>query len=62
MASHLRTSREQSFYGKTRRDAISLDCELTYLPLPMVTGEDLHGNPVVQMLQWPFVLPHLYVA
>lgn len=45
-----------------RKHGMSLGCELSYVPLPVVIGEDENGDPVVALENWPFILPHTYVA
>lgn len=48
---------ERSLYGGARKKSLALDCDLSFIPLPLKSGDDDLGNPIVTMEQWPFVLP-----
>lgn len=56
----VRTSQERGLHGKTKRESIALDCDLSYIALPVQTEDDA-GHPRVTLEQWPFILPHLFV-
>lgn len=58
----LRTAKETDFHSTVRKEAVALDTDIAYLPLPVVGGEDANGDPIVSLEQWPFILPHLFVS
>ncbi|CAL1158798.1 unnamed protein product [Cladocopium goreaui] len=44
------------------RSGIGLDCNVAYREIPICSGYDDEGNPIVELVEWPFVLPHQLVA
>ena len=52
---------EQRMHSSAQRHDLALQCEIRHLQLPMVTDYDDNDDPIVEMLSWPFVLPHLLV-
>lgn len=43
------------------RDSFALPCELQHLQIPLSTGFDDDDEPIIEMKEWPFILPHLLV-
>ena len=44
------------------RSGIGLDCNVAYREIPICSGYDDEGNPIVELVEWPFVLPHQLVT
>ena len=59
--SFARTNQERSFFSACAKEGLSLDCQLEYVTLPVASGEDELGNPIVSLQPWPFILPHIFV-
>ena len=49
---------EKEVHGMARKEGLSLDVDVKYMQLPVVTSFDAHGQPTVEMVDWPFLLPH----
>ena len=52
---------ETATHNNARRSGLTLGCELSYHDLPLCTGHDDDGTPVVEMKPWPFLLPNKMV-
>ena len=48
---------ETATHNSAKRSGLTLGCELSYHELPVCTGHDDDGTPVVEMKPWPFLLP-----
>ena len=49
---------ETAMHNKAKRTGLTLQCEMSYHDLPICTGYDDDGKPVIEMKSWPFVLPN----
>lgn len=58
----LRSRMESHFHERARRLGLELDCDLTYIPLPMTTGTLPDGKDIVEIVNWPFVLPESFAS
>lgn len=54
--------RENRVHNAVVRTRAGLDCTLAYREIPICTGQDDEDNPVIELVEWPFVLPHLLVT
>ncbi len=52
---------EQRMHSSAQRHDLALQCEIRRFQLQMQTGFDDNDEPVVELVSWPFVLPHLLV-
>ena len=52
---------ETATHNNARRSGLTLGCDLSYHDLPLCTGHDDDGTPVVEMKPWPFLLPNKMV-
>jgi hypothetical protein len=50
-------SNEMSLHNAARKVGLTFDCKITYLEIPICTGYDDDGLPIVEMKGWPFLLP-----
>ena len=50
-------SNEMSLHNAARKAGLTFDCKITYLEIPICTGYDDDGVPIVEMKGWPFLLP-----
>lgn len=57
-----RNSPERCLRGRTKREALALDLDLSYVAIRLSSGEDENGDPIVNLEQWPFILPDKLVA
>ena len=48
---------ESSVHNAAKKEGLVFQCKLDYLDLPICTGHDDDGNPIVEIQQWPFLLP-----
>lgn len=48
---------EQLVHNAARKSGISLDCNLSYLDLPLCVGHTDDGTAMVEVQPWPFLLP-----
>ena len=46
-----------SLHNAARKAGLTFDCKITYLEIPICTGYDDDGVPIVEMKGWPFLLP-----
>ena len=53
---------EQRVHAAALRHQFGLDCQLEYRELPVCTGYTDEGAPIVELVAWPFVMPHTLVA
>ena len=52
---------EARVHNAAIRDSFALPCELQHLQIPLSTGFDDDDEPIIEMKEWPFILPHLLV-
>ena len=48
---------EGPMHEAAQRAGLTFPCKITYLELPLCVGHDDHGSPVLEVKQWPFLLP-----
>lgn len=53
---------ERRVHKAAQRHGLGLGCEVVYREIPVCTGYDDEGDPVVELMPWPFILPHMMVA
>ena len=41
---------------------VAVQCEVSYLDLPLCVSYDDYGTPVVEVQPWPFLLPSVLVT
>ena len=49
---------ERALHSAARRAGLTFPCEITYLDLPICSGHDDYGAPILEVKQWPFLLPN----
>ena len=52
---------EIRMHRAARRDGLGLQCEIELRDLPMCVGHDQDGQPMVEIVSWPFILPKTIV-
>ena len=52
---------EIRMHRAAHRDGLGLQCEIEFRELPMCVGHDQDGQPIVEIVSWPFVLPKTIV-
>lgn len=57
-----RETNESRIHNRAMRSGIGLDCNVAYREIPICSGYDDEGNPIVELVEWPFVLPHQLVT
>ena len=50
-------TRESKLHAAAQRAGLSICCPIQYLDLPICVGHQPDGEPVVEIKQWPFLLP-----
>ena len=48
---------ERALHSAARRAGVTFPCEISYLDIPICSGFDDYGAPIVEVKQWPFLLP-----
>lgn len=48
---------ERALHNAARRAGLTFPCDPTYLDIPVCTGYDDYGAPIVAVKPWPFLLP-----
>ena len=50
-------SDENQLHAAAKKAGLSIGCPIQYLDVPMCVGHSADGTPVVEIKQWPFLLP-----
>lgn len=53
---------EGRVHQAAERHGFGLGCTLEWRHLPVCTGHDTDGNPIVELKNWPFIFPHTMVS
>ena len=53
---------ENRVHHRAVRSGLGLDCRVEYREIPICSGFDDEGRPIVEFVEWPFVLPHSLVT
>ena len=48
---------ERSLHNAARRAGLTFPCEIAYLDIPICSGFEDSGTPIVEVKQWPFLRP-----
>lgn len=56
----LRNASEQGLHSRARKSGLGLPCDLEYVPLPMISGIRDNGDPDVELVRWPFLMPEKF--
>ena len=46
-----------ALHNAARKAGLTFNCNVTYLEIPVCTGYDDDGSPIVELKGWPFLLP-----
>ena len=49
-------------HASAQRTGLAINCNITYLDLPICVGHGEDGMPVVEVKPWPFILPSEMVS
>ena len=52
---------EQRVHSRAMRSGLGLG-SLEYREIPICAGHDDEGRPIVELVEWPFILPHSLAA
>ena len=56
------TTDEMVTHSAAMKANVAMQCEVSYLDLPLCVGYDDYGTPVVEVQPWPFLLPSVLVT
>lgn len=60
---HLRPGQtERRLHNAVVRHGLGLDCNLEYRAIPICTGHDEEDRPIIELVEWPFILPHTFAT